>query len=50
MSNVNWFMLAAGGLYTGAAVLEFARHRPLMAGVYVCYAVSGWLLAFIKGQ
>lgn len=49
-SFMNIFMLCSGTLYLGATAWEMLWGSRLMAGIYLCYALSAYLLAFVKVQ
>lgn len=42
---MNWFVIIAGLLYIGGAVVYFNRGAYDMAGAFVCYAAANFFLA-----
>jgi hypothetical protein len=42
---VNWFVVIAGLLYVGGAVMYFNRGAYDMCGAFVAYAVANFFLA-----
>lgn len=45
--KLNYWMVAAGVLYLGATIQEVLYGSKTLAGVYFCYAISGFLLATV---
>lgn len=42
---MNWFVLAAGLLYLGAAFVYVVEHKYLLAVAFVCYAIANFCFA-----
>ena len=45
---MNWFVLIAGVLYLGGAVVDIARGNYALAGVFVAYAAANFCLVMVK--
>ncbi len=46
--TVNWFMVAGGILELGACIQAAWMGMWKLAGVYACYAIVSFLIAFLK--
>ena len=44
-----WFMIALAVLQAGAALYVWREGNPVLAGVYICYAVSNLLMIGVAG-